>query len=102
MSSLNIGVIGPAGFGGSYLCVELLRRGHNVRGLSRSPEKLGQHQHYSCQKIDISEAAIEDLVEAFKGLDIMINEYGPHTAGEGALQYSKLNPIQTPTKEKDD
>ncbi|KAF2502667.1 hypothetical protein BU16DRAFT_448877 [Lophium mytilinum] len=85
--SLNIGVIGPAGFGGSYLCVELLNRGHKIVGISRSPSKLGKHPSYEPRSIDIANASIHELAEAFKNLDVLVNEYGPHTAGEGALQY---------------
>ncbi|KAH7000692.1 hypothetical protein EDB80DRAFT_765846 [Ilyonectria destructans] len=84
---LHIGVIGPTGFGGSYLCIELLNRGHRVRGISRRPERLGIHQSYTPYAIDIEGASIEQLVTSFTGLDVLVNEYGPHTSGEHALQY---------------
>ncbi|KAF2850844.1 NAD(P)-binding protein [Plenodomus tracheiphilus IPT5] len=84
---LNIGVIGPAGFGGSYLCVELLNRGHNVQGISRFPERLGTHQRYTTRSVDISTAPTEDIADAFKGVDVLINQCGPHTSGENALVY---------------
>ncbi|CAK7236625.1 hypothetical protein SBRCBS47491_009701 [Sporothrix bragantina] len=87
MPGFNIGVIGPAGFGGSYLTVELLNRGHRVRGISRHPEKLGRHAAYTCYPIDLENAPIEEISKAFAGLDVLVNEYGPHTAGEEALQY---------------
>ena len=85
---LKIGVIGPAGFGGSYLCVELINRGHEVVGFSRSPAKLGSHKRYRPQVLDVSSQKIEQLAEAFQGLDVLVNEYGPHSAGHEALQYS--------------
>ncbi|KAF2815574.1 uncharacterized protein BDZ99DRAFT_435993 [Mytilinidion resinicola] len=85
--SLNIGIIGPAGFGGSYLCVELLNRGHKIVGISRFPSKLGKNPSYEPRSIDVTKASIQELAEAFKGLEVLVNEYGPHTAGEGALQY---------------
>ncbi|CAK7207778.1 hypothetical protein SEUCBS139899_010591 [Sporothrix eucalyptigena] len=87
MPGLDIGVIGPTGFGGSYLTVELLNRGHRVRGISRHPEKLGHHEAYTSHPIDLEKAPIEDISKAFSGLDVLVNEYGPHTAGEEALQY---------------
>ena len=87
-AKLKVGVIGPAGFGGSYLCVELLHRGHEVVGISRNPEKLGAHDRYTPRKADVSAQSIEELAEAFKGLDVLVNEYGPHSAGHEALQYS--------------
>ncbi|KAJ4318662.1 hypothetical protein N0V84_006750 [Fusarium piperis] len=85
--TLRIGVLGPTGFGGSYLCFELLQRGLAVRGLSRRPEKLGSHEKYTPHPIDIESASLEELIEAFKDLDVLVNEYGPHTAGENALKY---------------
>ncbi|KAK6064367.1 hypothetical protein SCUP234_08612 [Seiridium cupressi] len=85
--ALKTGVIGPAGFGGSYLTIELLSRGHAVRGISRNPEKLGKHHDYSLYPIDIEGCSTEKLIEAFSGLDVLVNEYGPHSSGETALQY---------------
>src|SRR5579859_6965897 len=64
---LKIAVLGPAGFGGSYLCLELVKRGHNVTGISRSPEKLGKHELYSTVSIDLDKATIDELADAFKG-----------------------------------
>ena len=86
---LKVGVIGPAGFGGSYLCVELINRGHEVIGISRNPEKIGAHELYTLRKVDVSVQNIEELAEAFGGLDVLVNEYGPHSAGHEALQYSQ-------------
>ncbi|KKY14272.1 putative nad-dependent epimerase dehydratase [Diplodia seriata] len=86
--SLRVGVIGPAGFTGSHLCVELLRRGHGVVGLSRSPDKIGTHPHYTPTPLDVSTDDISTLAAAFRGLDVLVNAYGPHTAGADALQYS--------------
>ncbi|KAL3426707.1 nad-dependent epimerase dehydratase [Phlyctema vagabunda] len=84
---LVVGVIGPAGFGGSYLCLELINRGHLVVGISRNPEKLGSHERYSTRKGDVSKLSIEQLAKAFQGLNVLVNEYGPHSAGVDALQY---------------
>ncbi|CAN9366092.1 unnamed protein product [Alternaria alternata] len=79
-SSLRVGVIGPAGFGGSYLCVELLNRGHTVFGISRNPEKLGKHPRYVPRPVDIDEVSTEDLAKQFEGIDVLVSEFGPHTA----------------------
>jgi len=91
---LWVGVIGPAGFGGSYLTVELLNRGHTVVGISRNPEKVGKHPRYIPRPVDVDQASIEELSEVFDGLDVLISEFGPHTAGPGALLYSAFQPIQ--------
>ncbi|EOD46637.1 putative cytochrome p450 protein [Neofusicoccum parvum UCRNP2] len=85
--SLRVGVIGPAGFTGSYLCVELIKRGHHVIGMSRSPEKIGAHEKYTPRKVDVDAQSIDELAAAFKDVDVLVNAYGPHTAGAGALKY---------------
>ena len=89
MAPLTVGVIGPAGFTGSYLCVELLNRGHHVVGFSRKPEAIGSHARYTPKVLDINQASIEELAETCKGLDALVNSYGPHSAGHEALQYSQ-------------
>ena len=86
---MKIGVIGPAGFGGSYLCKELIDRGHQVFGISRNPQKLGTHELYTPVIADINSLSILELSKVFQGLDVVVNEYGPHSAGHEALQYSE-------------
>jgi len=86
---MKIGVIGPAGFGGSYLCVELIQRGHQVFGISRNPQTLGKHEQYTPVPADINALSISELSKVFAGLDVVVNEYGPHSAGHEALQYSE-------------
>lgn len=87
--ALRFGVIGPAGFGGSYLCLELINRGHHVVGISRNPGKLGLHERYTPISADVSTQGIKELALVFENLDVVVNEYGPHSAGADALQYSR-------------
>ncbi|KAE8140109.1 hypothetical protein BDV38DRAFT_290843 [Aspergillus pseudotamarii] len=82
-----IGVIGPTGFGGSYLTVELIRRGHTVIGISRNPQSFGTHPLYTPRIVDIETASIDDLANSFRDLEVLVSEYGPHTKGADALQY---------------
>ncbi|KAI0123383.1 hypothetical protein BJ170DRAFT_641634 [Xylariales sp. AK1849] len=84
---LRVGVLGPAGFGGSYLCIELINRGHYVVGLSRNPQKLGSHSLYEPRKIDLDRETEASLAESMNDVDVVVCEYGPHTAGHQALQY---------------
>ncbi|KAF1949061.1 hypothetical protein CC80DRAFT_581824 [Byssothecium circinans] len=84
---LRVGIIGPAGFGGSYLTVELLNRGNTVIGISRNPQKIGSHPRYIPRPVDIDAVNITQLAQKFEGLDVLISEYGPHTAGADALLY---------------
>ncbi|KAJ4250200.1 hypothetical protein NW762_012015 [Fusarium torreyae] len=86
-TSLKVGVIGPAGFGGSYLCVELINRGHRVVGLSRNPQKLGSHALYESRSINVDTQSEVELAKAFSDVDVLVCEYGPHTAGHEALKY---------------
>ncbi|KAL2839394.1 hypothetical protein BJY01DRAFT_237105 [Aspergillus pseudoustus] len=83
----RVGVVGPAGFGGSYLTAELIRRGHIVVGISRNPQSFGAHRKYIPRPLDIEAATITDLADAFRDLDTLVSEYGPHTQGAAALQY---------------
>lgn len=83
-----VGVIGPTGFGGSYLTAELIRRGHTVVGISRSPQSFGAHEQYRPRPLDIEASTISQLADAFSDLDTVVSEYGPHTQGADALQYS--------------
>lgn len=69
---LEILVIGSTGHGGSYLCVELVSRGHHVTGLARHPAKLGKHPLYTAYVFDVVEANFLDLIEALKGYDVVI------------------------------
>lgn len=89
MPPLNIGVIGPTGFGGSYLTIELLNRGHTVHGLSRTPSTLGHHAHYHPHALDLSSLSFPTLAQQLNtlNLDVLVSEYGPHTAGTAALLY---------------
>lgn len=84
-----VGVIGPSGFGGSHLCVELIRRGHAVIGISRNPESFGTCPGYTPRRLDIASASIKDLAKTFDRIDVLVSQYGPHTQGADALQYSK-------------
>ncbi|KAB8208926.1 hypothetical protein BDV34DRAFT_222181 [Aspergillus parasiticus] len=84
-----IGVIGPAGFGGSYLSVELIHRGHTVIGISRNPQSFGAHPLYTSRRVDIETASIDELANSFRDLEVLVSEYGPHTQGADALQYKR-------------
>jgi putative NADH-flavin reductase len=86
---LRVGVIGPTGYGGSHLCVELINRGHTVVGLSRKPEKLGKHEHYIPRPVDIDAISFSELAKHFEGIDVLVSEYGPQATSADAQLYSK-------------
>ena len=90
---MKIAVLGAPGFGGSNVCVELLNRGHEVTGISRSPEKLGKHDHYKPKPLDLQVASIPELVEAFAGFEVIVNAYNPP---KGPDLYSRPSTTQPP------
>ncbi|KAK0333983.1 hypothetical protein LTR91_018798 [Friedmanniomyces endolithicus] len=74
----KVAVLGPAGFGGSYVVNELLNRGsYDVVGISRNPGKIGKHDRYTPHALDITNATIAELIEAFKSVDVVINAFNP-------------------------
>ena len=82
---MKFAVIGATGFSGSHVCVELLNRGHDVVGISRNPAKLGKHERFQPYPLDVSTASIEEIVEAFKGIDVVVNGFNPRP---GPTMYS--------------
>ncbi|KAI7087883.1 hypothetical protein KC356_g3808 [Hortaea werneckii] len=74
---MQIAVLGPAGFGGSNVCNELLDRGHHLTGISRNPGKIGTHDRFRPHPLDLLTASIAQLIEAFEGQDAVINAFNP-------------------------
>jgi len=88
-NQLTVGVLGPSGMGGSHIAVELLGRGHRVVGISRNPGKIGKHALYEPRSVDLEDASIDEIATTFKGLDVMVCAYGPHSSGLDAMKYSR-------------
>jgi uncharacterized protein YbjT (DUF2867 family) len=82
---MKVAVVGATGYGGSHVCLELLNRGHNVIGISRNPAKIGTHESYEPYPLDVGAASIEEIVEAFKGVDVVVNSFNP---SPGPTMYS--------------
>ena len=74
---MRVAVLGPVGFGGSHVCVELLKRGHDVVGISRNPEGLGRNEHYNPIVLDLLKASVKEIVDVLKDVDVLINCYNP-------------------------
>lgn len=74
---------------GSYVALELLKRGHKVIGISRNPDKPGQHDKYTTRSIDLTKASISEVSDALKSVDAVVNAYGPHSQLGRALGYSR-------------
>jgi len=65
-------VIGPTGLGGSAITIELLKRGHHVTGMSRNPQRLGNHPNYSTISVDLTKASFDELTKLFQGYDVVV------------------------------
>lgn len=73
--SLSVLVIGATGHGGTYLCVELVNRGHRVPGLARRPSILGEHPLHTPKAFDLVETPFLDLMRQLKGNYDVIVKY---------------------------
>lgn len=83
---MKIGIIGARGLIGRRILVEAIRRGHTVIALTRDPGS-------TPADIDVSPTSFrwlgadvlntDSLVEAFKGLDVVVSTFGPGRASEG-------------------
>lgn len=77
---MRVAVLGPTGLGGSYTAKELIDRGHDVTGLSRNPDKLGSHQRYKPEVLDLVDANVADIANALGGFDCVVNAFNPPPA----------------------
>ena len=77
MKKLSICVLGGTGFVGSHLCTELVKRGHNVKILSRRRE---QHRELLVlPSVQIFESDVHDeaqLSTHFQNCDVVVNLVG--------------------------
>jgi uncharacterized protein YbjT (DUF2867 family) len=73
-------IVGITGNIGSRLLDALVRRGHSVRGLGRSPEKLSPAQIASLESFHTSKNWYDEpaIREAVRGVDTVVCAYGPN------------------------
>lgn len=93
-STMHIAVLGPAGFGGSNVCVELIIRGHDIIGISRSPEKLGKHSRYTPLRLDLLSVSVAELMHIFEKFDVLVDAFIP-PAGPGMYSTPCLKSLPT-------
>lgn len=72
---MKIALIGGTGFVGTALLEELLRRGHTVTALARSPGKLAPRADLTVTQADVQDAA--QVARAVEGHDAVISAYNP-------------------------
>ncbi|GKZ47905.1 hypothetical protein AbraIFM66951_011483 [Aspergillus brasiliensis] len=78
---LKVLVTGPTGTTGRATVKELLDRGHIVSGLSRNPEKWGQHENYRPVKgSQLND--LEGLTKIVEGHDVVISAFAPSHSAE--------------------
>lgn len=78
MEIKKILVTGGTGFIGSYLCNELLKQGHFISIITRSPDKYSEEQSKNLQYIGWG----DDLVSAMEETDVVINLVGENLFGK--------------------
>jgi 2-alkyl-3-oxoalkanoate reductase len=69
---MNILVTGASGFLGRYTVAELLRRGHQVRALSRSPLSW-QHPALTQVQADLNQSDLSALTSGLTGIDAVVH-----------------------------
>jgi putative NADH-flavin reductase len=74
-NTMKVALIGATGKSGLRLQAELLRRGHQVTAVVRSPEKVKAQPGVTTAKSDLSDA--EQIAQALKGADAVVSAYGP-------------------------
>ena len=68
---MNVLVTGGDGFVGSYLCDELVSRGHDVTVLSRDPDSSIFSENVETVMGDLT--AYDSIESAFEGMDVVVN-----------------------------
>ena len=72
---MKVAVIGATGNAGSRITAELLKRGHHVRAIVRSRDKIHSTDGLEVASSDLSDVA--QLVNVLKGADAVVSAYRP-------------------------
>jgi putative NADH-flavin reductase len=72
---MKVAVIGAAGNAGSRITAELLMRGHHVRAIVRSRDRIASTKGLEVATSDLSDVA--QLVDALNGADAVVSAYRP-------------------------
>ncbi|WP_029921930.1 NAD(P)-dependent oxidoreductase [Nevskia soli] len=83
---MNIGIIGARGLIGRRVLAEAVRRGHDVTALTRDPHTTPSDMGVNAASFQWRSANVLDtdsLIEALKGIDVVVSAFGPGRASEG-------------------
>jgi uncharacterized protein len=72
---MKIALIGASGMIGSRILAEALRRGHQVTGIVRNPEKIEAHPNLTVKKADAANP--DDLAPILSGHDVVVSSINP-------------------------
>jgi putative NADH-flavin reductase len=73
--AMNIALIGATGFVGTAVLAELLKRGHHVTALARTPGKIAAQTNLTVVQADAQKA--DEVARAVAGKDAVISAYNP-------------------------
>jgi uncharacterized protein len=81
---MKVAIIGAAGFAGSKIRDEALKRGHTVTAIGRDGSKLPAHKGLAFSKVD-SYGDVDELAKAFDGHDAVIAAIHFHHVEAGKI-----------------
>jgi putative NADH-flavin reductase len=87
--TMKVALIGATGKSGQRLQAELLRRGHQVTAVVRSPEKVKAEAGVTTAKSDLSNAP--QIAQALKGSSGLYTHFAPRSAY--ARQFARCCPV---------
>jgi putative NADH-flavin reductase len=85
---MKIAIIGASGFIGSKILDESLRRGHEVTGIVRHPERLPQNPKLTPVGLDLKQS--DQLARALAGHDAIVSAWNAAKDGSGPVLYDRF------------
>lgn len=70
---MRVLVAGSTGYLGGFVCRELAARGHFVRALARSPEKLAPYRNSLNEIVEAEVTRLETLEQVCDGIDVVFS-----------------------------
>lgn len=85
---MKIAIIGASGFIGSKITDEALRRGHEVTGIVRNPDRLPSNPKLKPVGMNLLQS--DDLARALAGQDAIVSAWNAAKDGSGPVLYDRF------------